>query len=75
MHYHYFTLEQRDALNREIRARMERQPDGVTAALETLRTPAYGICEVCEADIPFARLIEDPLARVCGRCSSKSTRV
>lgn len=68
MHYHYFTLEQRDALARQIRdvaSHLGYQPD---KAVEALRSPAYGVCEACEADIPFVRLLEDPMQRLCARC-------
>ena len=45
MHYHYFTLEQRHALERTIRQRMA-EP-GMDSVLERLRTPEFGVCESC----------------------------
>ena len=66
MHYHYFTIEQRNALAELIRARMA-EP-GMGAVLERLHTPAFGVCESCEADIPFARLTANPRLRRCARC-------
>jgi len=66
MHYHYFTIEQRDFLAQWIRARMA-EP-GMEAALERLYTPEFGVCESCEADIPFAHLKENPRLRRCVRC-------
>ncbi len=69
MHYHYFTLEQRDALRQQIRAINSRgQAPDEASALESLRSPSYGICEACEADIPFAQLLDNPLERLCRRC-------
>jgi RNA polymerase-binding transcription factor DksA len=72
MHYHYFTLEQRETLSRVIHLRMggEDKAGGLSAALERLRSPDYGICEVCEGDVPFVRLLGDPLARRCRCCES-----
>jgi RNA polymerase-binding transcription factor DksA len=71
MRYHYFTLEQREALSRAIRGMMaseDRAGGGLPIALERLRSPEYGVCEVCEGDVPFVRLLADPLARRCRRC-------
>ena len=67
MHYHYFTLEQREALSQQI---ADMTPDGGmrAAAFERLRSPDYGLCEVCRTDIPFIRLLRDPFSRTCGRC-------
>jgi len=61
MHYHYFTLEQRDALDKV----MSGLPD---TERSTLHAPDYGVCEVCGADIPFVRLLAEPLARRCPAC-------
>ncbi len=66
MHYHYFTLEQRDALSQQIRGLPSK--DGAGAALEFLRSPEYGVCEACGDDIAFVRLLQDPLLRRCARC-------
>ncbi len=68
MHYHYFTLEQRDALRRQIQAIHGRQAPEEASALESLRSPSYGVCEACEADIPFTQLLDNPLERLCRRC-------
>lgn len=68
MHYHYFTLEQRDALSRQIRSLPWKE--GAGAALDFLRSPEYGVCESCGDDIPFTRLLQDPLARRCARCAA-----
>lgn len=69
MHYHYFTLEQREALMRKMHAMAaEGRGIAVSEALERLRAPDYGICEKCGADVPFVRLIDAPLARRCRRC-------
>jgi RNA polymerase-binding transcription factor DksA len=66
MHYHYFTLEQRHALERTIRQRMS-EP-GMETMLETLRTPEFGVCESCGSDIPYVKLIGNPALRRCPDC-------
>jgi RNA polymerase-binding transcription factor DksA len=63
MHYHYFTLEQRDALSRQI---LETKP----AALDQLRSPEYGVCEVCGGDIAFVQLLANPLRKTCRHCET-----
>lgn len=69
MHYRYFTLEQRERLSRVIHGMMsEHGPNHLDSALERLRSPDYGVCEVCGGDVPFVRLLGDPLARRCRRC-------
>jgi len=61
MHYHYFTLEQRNVL--------ERLMSGLSQAQRNvLHSPDYGVCESCGADIPFVRLMTDPLLRRCPAC-------
>ncbi len=66
MHYHYFTIEQRNTLAKLMRSRLA-EPD-IAAALERLGTPDYGVCESCGADIPFVRLAANPGLRRCARC-------
>ena len=70
MHYRYFTIEQREALSRVIQGMLgsEDKASGLGSALARLRSPDYGVCEVCEGDVPFVRLLGDPLARRCARC-------
>ena len=68
MHYHYFTLEQRDTLSHEIQGMPWK--DGARAALAFLHSPEYGVCEACGNDIPYAKLLQDPLLRRCGRCAA-----
>ena len=65
MHYHYFTLEQRSTLARLMSQlpETERNP-----ALERLHQPDYGVCEACGGDIPFVRLMAEPLRRRCPGC-------
>jgi RNA polymerase-binding transcription factor DksA len=67
MHYHYFTLEQRESLEREIRSNL--MGPALGNALERLRSADYGVCDTCGADIPFRRLQTDPLAHRCPNCS------
>jgi len=71
MHYHYFTIEQRNALAELIRARMA-EP-GMEAVLERLHTPEFGVCESCAVDIPFARLQANPRLRRCARCLASAS--
>jgi len=69
MHYHYFTIEQRNALSDLIHSRMG-EP-GMPDALQRLRTPDFGVCETCGADIPFIRLIGNPQLRRCSGCAAR----
>ena len=65
MHYHYFTLEQRSTLARLL----SELPEGERqTALQRLQAPDYGVCDSCGADIPFVRLMSDPLRRRCRDC-------
>jgi RNA polymerase-binding transcription factor DksA len=66
MHYHYFTLEQRHALERTIRQRMT-EP-GMDGMLERLRTPEFGVCESCRGDIPYVKLLGNPALKRCPDC-------
>ena len=67
MHYHYFTLEQRSELENAMRARLA-EP-GMSAALERLHTPEFGVCERCGGDIAFARLAANPALTRCAKCA------
>ncbi len=44
------------------------------AALERVRTGAYGKCEVCGADISPARLEALPFATLCVKCQAASEK-
>lgn len=68
LHYHYLTLEQRDALEAQIRSRTAGGP-ALQVALERLRQPDYGVCIECGRDIAFVRLQEDAGALHCGDCA------
>ena len=68
MHYHYFTLEQRDALEAQIRARVASEP-ALQLALQRLHQPDYGVCIECGKDIAFVRLDADAGALHCGDCA------
>jgi RNA polymerase-binding transcription factor DksA len=63
VHYHYFTLEQREALERLIR-----DQGGGPELLRRLHSPEYGVCESCGTDIPYTSLMESPAARYCANC-------
>ena len=76
VHYHYFTLEQRAALEELLRTRIADKAK-LDAALERLHQPDYGVCIECRKDIDFVRLEADPDAlhcRDCARLPVKSTR-
>jgi RNA polymerase-binding transcription factor DksA len=68
MHYHYFTLEQRDTLESQLRATIRGEP-ALQAALQRLHQPDYGVCIECGRDIAFVRLLADPDALHCGDCA------
>lgn len=70
MRYHYFTLEQRNALSDVIRSRAA-EP-GMVAAYFRMRMPEFGVCEACGADIPFVQLMSNPLLRRCARCPGQA---
>ena len=69
MHYHYFTIEQRDVLTELMRTRSA-EP-GMEAALKRFHTPEFGVCESCEADISFAQLRANPRLTRCARCTEQ----
>jgi DnaK suppressor protein len=68
MHYHYFTLEQRGALERLMRSRSRGKAE-LQGALERLQQPDYGVCIECGGNIAFTRLQEDPDALHCWQCA------
>jgi RNA polymerase-binding transcription factor DksA len=68
MHYHYLTLEQRDALEQRVRASNLSEP-ALQAALQSLHQPDYGVCIACGRDIAFVRLDADPGALHCSDCA------
>ena len=63
MHYHYLTLEQRNALEKAMSGLPESQR-------QSLHQPDYGVCERCGKDIPYVRLLGQPLVRVCSACEA-----
>ena len=67
MHYHYFTLEQRQSLEQTLRTSLA--GPALDSALGRLHSADYGVCDTCGGDIPFRRLIADPLARRCANCT------
>ncbi len=68
MHYHYLTIEQRETLEKSLRAQFPAGPRLATA-LERLHQPDYGVCIECGKDIGFVRLDEDPMALHCRACA------
>jgi RNA polymerase-binding transcription factor DksA len=68
MHYHYFTIEQRESLRNLMQARLEGEPR--RKALERLHEPDYGTCTRCGQDIAFALLADDPVALLCRGCAA-----
>lgn len=71
VHYHYFTLEQRESLERRIRSRIEDAPTQAET-LQRLHSPDYGVCRICGADIPYVRLLDEPTALYCAACRPAS---
>ncbi len=47
----------------------------VAEALRRIEVEGYGLCESCEAEIPFARLMIVPTARTCVDCQVEQERV
>jgi RNA polymerase-binding protein DksA len=54
------------------RERAEAQITEIEAALERLHTPDFGVCETCDADIPYVRLLASPTATRCIACQRAS---
>ena len=38
------------------------------SVLERLRTPEFGVCQSCGADIPYVKLIGNPTLQRCPDC-------
>jgi phage/conjugal plasmid C-4 type zinc finger TraR family protein len=62
-HRHYFTIQQRETLQRELEA-----------ALARLHEPDFGLCVDCDAEIPYARLSANPTATRCVTCQAQHER-
>ena len=67
MHYHYFTIEQREALESIIRSNLAGRPE-MSSALQRLRSPQFGVCDKCGKDIPYRKLVSNPLQQLCAAC-------
>jgi len=57
------------ALQRELR-----ELSAVREAMRRLHTPDFGVCTICNAEIPYARLTAQPIATRCGACDSLAER-
>lgn len=57
------------ALEREVR-----ELRGVESARRRLHEPDFGLCEDCEAEIPYARLSANPTAIRCISCQTQHER-
>jgi RNA polymerase-binding transcription factor DksA len=68
VHYHYLTIEQRESLEKRIRAE-SRAKAQLEKALQQLHAPDYGVCIECRADIGFDRLQDDPWTLHCRACA------
>ena len=44
-------------------------------ALERIENNTFGICEICEEDIAFRRLVARPVATKCIRCKTEEERL
>lgn len=72
MHYRYLTIEQRENLEKRIRA-AARSESALKSGLERLHQPDYGVCIECRADIGYERLLADPAALHCRACGHLPT--
>ena len=66
MHYHYFTIEQRESLRNVMQATL--RGEQLRSALDRLREPDFGTCSRCGKDIPYVLLADDPARLVCRDC-------
>ena len=66
MHQHYFTIEQRESLERQIRSHIHEPAQA--EMLRRLHSPDYGVCRKCGADIPYVRLMAQPETEYCAAC-------
>ena len=46
----------------------------IQAALIRLKENRYGVCEECEAEIPYKRLLARPTSRLCVPCQTQRER-
>jgi RNA polymerase-binding transcription factor DksA len=67
MHYHYFTIEQRESLEQRIRSGHGHDAQQL---LQRLHSPDYGVCQRCGVDIPYVRLMTSPGMLYCAACES-----
>lgn len=47
---------------------------GIDAALRRMDARTYGICELCGEEMPLARLVAVPIAKLCVDCQAKGER-
>ena len=46
-----------------------REIDAVSAALDRIRSGAFGVCMICGNDVPETRLASNPTAALCNNCA------
>jgi len=66
--------DQETALDIADLERATRELRAVSAALERLHEPGFGLCEDCGAEIPYARLSANPAARRCIACQKQAEK-
>lgn len=64
-------LERDDGGDRPDPAQLLDEIDAIRAALIKLDAGYYGVCEMCEAPIPFERLDATPSVRDCAACPDR----
>jgi DnaK suppressor protein len=74
----------RDEIDGDVRADLNAEPEaaalaqdvtelrGVEAALARLHEPEFGVCTDCEVQIPYARLLANPVATRCVACQARA---
>ena len=60
---------QNQSLTRNLHERKEIRLTLIRNALTRMDAGSYGLCEACESEIPFERLLVFPEATGCGNCA------
>ncbi len=60
---------QNQSLTRNLHEREEIRLGLIRSALARMDAGSYGMCEACESEIPFERLLVFPEATGCGNCA------
>ena len=63
-----------DEISSQLAEVESRELANIEAALEQMREGHYGVCEVCECQIPMARLQALPYATLCINCQREAEK-